>query len=119
MSQCIYVGLDVHKKTVVYCAKNADGSVVCQGTVAANRKALGEWAVMMPRPWQGVREATLFTGWIYDFLTPHAQKLIVAHPLMMRAIAASKKKNDRVDAQKLADALRADLVPQAYDVLSQ
>lgn len=114
MSQCIYVGLDVHKKTVAFCAKNADGTVVCQGEVAANRKSLGEWAAAMPRPWQGVMEATLFTGWIYDFLMPHAEKLIVAHPLMMRAIAASKKKNDRVDAHKLADALRADWVPVCY-----
>jgi transposase len=59
-------------------------------------------------------EATLFTGWIYDFLRPKAEQLAVAHPLMMRAIAASKKKNDRVDARKLADALRANLLPECY-----
>jgi len=35
---------------------------------------------------------------------------------MLRAICASKKKNDRVDAQKLADLLRADLFPQCYMV---
>ena len=40
-------------------------------------------------------EATMFTGWIYDHLKPHAAALKVAHPLMLRAIAAAKKKNDR------------------------
>jgi hypothetical protein len=32
-------------------------------------------------------EATVFTGWIYDHLQPHAAGLKVAHPLMLRAIA--------------------------------
>ena len=38
----------------------------------------------------------------------------VAHPLMLRAIAAAKKKNDRVDAAKIADCLRCDLLPESY-----
>ena len=59
-------------------------------------------------------EATLFTGWIYDELKPHAVALKVAHPAMLKAIAASKKKNDRVDAQKIADLLRCDLLPECY-----
>jgi transposase len=56
-------------------------------------------------------EATLFTGWIYDTLAPHARSLEVGHPAMMRAIAASKKKNDRLDARKIADLVRCDLLP--------
>src|SRR5438128_1971 len=51
-------------------------------------------------------EATIFTGWIYDHLKPHAEAVKVAHPLMLRAIAAAKKKNDRIDAGKIADCLR-------------
>src|SRR5437660_9766228 len=38
--------------------------------------------------------------------TSHAQQVKVAHPLMLRAIAAAKKKNDRIDAGKIADCLR-------------
>jgi hypothetical protein len=55
-------------------------------------------------------EATIFTGWIYDHLKPHAEAVKVAHPLMLRAIAASKKKNDQIDASKLADCLRCDFL---------
>jgi len=29
-------------------------------------------------------EATIFTGWIYDHLLPHAEQVKVAHPLMLR-----------------------------------
>jgi transposase len=59
-------------------------------------------------------EATLFTGWIYDYLKPLAQELKVAHPPMLKAITASKKKNDKVDARKIADLLRCNLLPECY-----
>lgn len=114
MEACLYVGLDIHKKSISWCAKRADGSVHDQGKVAANRRSLGEWVRSIGEPWIGAMEATLFTGWIYDFLKPHAADLKVAHPMMLRAIAASKKKNDKVDAAKIADCLRADLLPMCY-----
>ena len=59
-------------------------------------------------------EATIFTGWIYDHLLPHAAQVKVAHPLMLRAIAAAKKKNDRIDAGKIADGLRCDFLPECH-----
>src|SRR5258708_15199259 len=59
-------------------------------------------------------EATVFTGWIYDHLQPHAVALKVAHPLMLRAIAAAKKKNDRIDASKICYCLRCDFLPECY-----
>jgi len=59
-------------------------------------------------------EATLFTGWIYDLLKPLARDLKVAHPAMLKAIAASKKKNDKVDARTIADLLRCNLLPECY-----
>ncbi|HET7438299.1 MAG TPA: IS110 family transposase, partial [Nitrospira sp.] len=54
------------------------------------------------------------TGWIYDHLLPHARQVKVAHPLMLRAIAAAKKKNDQIDASKIADCLRCDFLPECY-----
>jgi len=43
-------------------------------------------------------QSTIFTGWIYDHLLPYAHQVKVAHPLMLRAIAATKKKNYQIDA---------------------
>jgi transposase len=68
----------------------------------------------LPQPWTAAMEATVFTGWIYDYLKPHAAALKVAHPLMLRAIAAAKKKNDRIDASKICDCLRCDFLPECY-----
>ena len=33
---------------------------------------------------------------------------------MLRAIAVAKKKNDRIDASKIADCLRCDFLPECY-----
>lgn len=112
MESIHYVGLDVHKKTIAYCVKTVSGKTVRQGVVNAERKALLQWLTELPGPWMGALEATLFTGWIYDFLKPHAVELKVAHPEMLKAITAAKKKNDRADAEKLADLLRVNLLPE-------
>jgi transposase len=80
--------------------------------VKAERRALQQWLVDLPGSWVGAMEATMFTGWIYDFLKPYALELKVAHPAMLKAITAAKKKNDRADAEKLADLLRVNLLPE-------
>ena len=56
----------------------------------------------------------LHRPWTYDHLLPHAEKVKVAHPLMLRAIAAAKRKNDKIDASKIADCLRCDFLPECY-----
>src|SRR5438105_9587249 len=68
----------------------------------------------LPQPWTVAMEPTIFSGWIYDHLLPHAQQVKVAHPLMLRAIAAAKKKNDRIDAGKIADCWRCDFLPECH-----
>ncbi|HXP40164.1 MAG TPA: transposase [Candidatus Acidoferrales bacterium] len=105
-----YIGLDVHKRTISYCVKDASGAIQGEGSLPATRAELDRWMNSLPQPWTAGMEATVFTRWIYDHLKPHAAALKVAHPLMLRAIAASKKKNDRIDAKKICDCLRCDFL---------
>lgn len=114
MDSFYYLGLDVHKKSISYCLKAADGRIVCEGKVAARRTELRAWVEQLPAPWSGAMEATIFSDWIYDYLSPFASSLQVANPAMLKAISASKKKNDRVDARKIADLLRCNLLPACY-----
>ena len=80
MTTIDYIGFDIHKKTISFCVKAQDGTILEEGTIPALRKKLLTWAEARPRPWMGAMEATLFTGWIYDLLQPLAQALQVAHP---------------------------------------
>jgi transposase len=109
-----YIGLDVHKKTISYCVKDAAGKIQSEGKIGSTRRELDAWIKTLPQPRMIAMEATIFTGWIYDHLLPHAEKVKVAHPLMLRAIAAAKRKNDKIDASKIADCLRCDFLPECY-----
>jgi transposase len=114
MEPMYYIGLDVHKRKISYCVKDLGGKVCAEGSIPATRFDLDHWMKTLPQPWSAAMEATMFTGWIYDHLKPHAAALKVAHPLMLRAIAAAKKKNDRIDASKICDCLRCDFLPECY-----
>jgi transposase len=109
-----YIGLDVDKKTISYCVKDAAGCVHREGKLDSTRRELDAWIRTLPQPRTIAMEAAIFTGWIYDRLLPHAEAVKVAHPLMLRAIALAKKKNDRIDAGKIADCLRCDFLPECH-----
>jgi transposase len=94
-----FIGLDIHKKTISYCVKDVSGTVLPEGTVAATRAQLDDWLKTLPAPW--------------------TVAVKVAHPLMLRAIAAAKKKNDRIDASKICDCLRCDFLPECYMVSAE
>ena len=114
MQPMYYIGLDVHKRKISYCVKDSSGRIHAEGSISATRLELDHWMRSLPQPWSAAMEATMFTGWIYDHLKPHASTLKVAHPLMLRAIAAAKKKNDRIDASKICDCLRCDFLPESH-----
>src|SRR6185369_755839 len=102
-----------------YCIKDVGGQVQREGTIPTTRTELDSWMKTLPKPWTVAMEASIFTGWVYDHLLPHAEKLKVAHPLMLRAIAAAKKKNDTIDASKIADCLRCDFLPECHMVSTE
>src|SRR6202035_2282555 len=67
-----YIGLDVPKKTISYCVKDLSGRIQQEGKVGSTRRKLNCWMKTLPQPWTVPMEATIFSGWIYDYLLPHA-----------------------------------------------
>ena len=67
-----YIGLDVHKRTISYCVKDAAGRVHMEGKIGSARRELDGWIRTLPQPRTIAMEATIFTGWIYDHLLPHS-----------------------------------------------
>ncbi|MBW2648216.1 MAG: hypothetical protein JRC53_00105 [Deltaproteobacteria bacterium] len=43
MERYYYIGLDIRKKIIAYCVKAIDGSLIDQGTIAADRQSLEAW----------------------------------------------------------------------------
>lgn len=114
-----YIGFDIHKKTISFCMKKSNGDIIQEGKIIASRPVLQQWAEAIPVPWIGAMEATIFTGWIYEFLKPYGKEIKVAHPQMLKAISAAKKKNDSIDARMICDLLRCDLLPECYMVSAE
>jgi transposase len=59
-------------------------------------------------------EASTGYGPLFEALGAVADRVVVAHPGRLRLIFRSKRKNDRVDAEKLAQLLLLDLVPAVH-----
>src|ERR1039457_4525026 len=90
-----YIGLDVHKKTISYCVKDAAGKIDQEGKIGSTRRELDAWIKTLPQPRMMAMEATIFTGWIYDHLVPNAEKVKEAHPLMLRALPQRRGRTTR------------------------
>jgi transposase len=67
-----------------------------------------------PAPFAVCYEASCGYGYLHDRLARRAQRVVVAHPGQLRLIFRSKRKNDRVDAKKLATLLFLDQVPPVH-----
>ncbi len=110
----IYVGLDVHMRQSTFCILDENGKKLCTGTI------LGAWDKLLSelnqvkRPFSICFEASTGYGYLHERLSRMAAKVIVAHPGQLRLIFRSKRKNDRVDAEKLAKLLYLDEVPPVY-----
>jgi transposase len=66
------------------------------------------------RPFAVCFEATTGYGVLYEQLQIMARRVVVANPGQLRLIFRSKRKNDRVDAEKLAKLLFLDEVPPIH-----
>lgn len=111
------IGIDTHSRVHAVCVLDKDGTSVeefmVKGGVQDLMRALRERVV--PRgPFQACYEASLGYGVLFDALSPIAAKVVVAHPARLRAITSARRKNDRLDAQRLAKYLFLDEVPAIH-----
>lgn len=110
----MYVGLDVHKKYLWATVLDEDGKIVREGKFLSTGEELIVFANSLGPGDEVVMEASWTWTHIYDLLTERGIKVCLAHPLRTKAIASARIKTDRIDAETLAQLLRADLVPTAY-----
>jgi transposase len=108
------VGLDVHQHVSDLCILNGNGKMVKQMRIRGHfSKAVAELKKLR-QPFAVCYEASCGYGAIYDELKGIARRVLVAHPGQLRLIFKSKRKNDRIDAKKLALLVLLDQVPQVY-----
>jgi transposase len=110
----VYVGIDVHRKRSQVAILDQDGKVAVNRNFvngsAPMVRLLGSLAAGTPVAF----EAAYGWGWLVALLERLGLEPHMVHPLRCKAIASARLKNDKVDAQTLAQLLRADLLPEAW-----
>jgi len=107
------VGIDVHFTKSSLCILDDNGKVLRREQVNGPWSEVTGVLAKLQQPFQVCYEASLGYGHLYDQLRalPMARRIQVAHPGQLRLIYKSRKKNDRVDGEKLAKLLYLDQVP--------
>ncbi len=104
MSENKYIGMDVHQASTVVAVRDGTGKVVMESILETQ----GETILQFVRGLSGTLHVTFEEGvsaqWLHDLLVRQVARVVVCDP---RKIASSVKKNDQVDARKLAELLRA------------
>ena len=108
-----YVGVDLHKRSVVMSAEDEHGVRKDSGRFdSQDRSGIVRFFDNL-KPFRCVIEVSSSYRWFHELISPLGG-VILAHPLRLRAIVSGRAKTDKLDAALLARLLRAGLIPQAY-----
>lgn len=108
-----YIALDVHQR---YCegAELLESGKIRHFRIPTTREGLEQFASQLGPDVRLVMEATGNALWIYDLISPHVGKVLLANPLRTRAIAEARIKTDKLDAEVFVRLLAANFIPEVW-----
>ncbi len=109
-----YVGLDSHWKQSTICVLDRRGQKLSVQTIRGGWSKVLEELAKIRQPFSVCFEASSGYVFLFGKLQSIARRVVVAHPGKLRLIFRSSRKNDRVDAEKLAKLLFLDEVPPVH-----
>jgi len=110
----VYVGIDVHRKRSQVAVIDQAGSVLANRNVVNGVEPILKMIGKYPTHTPVAFEAAFGWGWLVELLDDYGYEPHLVHPTRCKAIASARLKNDKVDAETLAQLLRADLLPEAW-----
>jgi len=105
--QRLTIGLDLGDRSSRYCILDEAGEVVSENSVPTTKGGLDSLFGKMPSSRVALEVGT-HSPWVSRQLAGLGHEVIVANPYKVKLITQSVRKNDRVDAQKLARLARVD-----------
>jgi transposase len=107
-----WVGLDLHKRYITACALDDVGQLVAEHRrLPPDVEALVGWLTGLGEAVTVAMEATLYWAWLHDQLSAAGIAAVAAHPYQVKLIWQARCKTDPIDARKLAELLRTNLLP--------
>jgi transposase len=108
-----YLGIDLHLKRTYVVLMDTEGEVIDERRLL-NAEMAGYLEQHVPQETYAVLEATRNWPFMYDMLSEHVERVELAHPKEVKAIANASVKTDRIDAGVLAHLARMNYLPTAY-----
>lgn len=109
-----YVGLDVHKHSVMVGSMNSQQQVVLQPRRVAMPQFAGWAQAQLKRDDRVVLEAAANSWEFHDLLEPLVAEVMVVHPNQVKLIASSSVKTDKRDTLALARLCAAGLLTSIW-----
>jgi len=113
MDSLKYVGLDVHRDTISVVVLEESGKMVMQTTLATQSGALLDLVGGLRGTVHLTFEEGTHSAWLHDLLVRRVARVVVCDP-RQNALLKAGNKSDRIDARKLAELLRAELLSPVY-----
>jgi len=109
-----YCGVDLHTKRMYLCILDQEGSKRLHRNVQAKPHAFLS-AVRDFRNDLVVGVECMFTWyWLADLCQDEGIEFVLGHALYMKAIHGGKKKDDKIDSEKIARLMRGGTFPSSY-----
>src|SRR5215475_11545045 len=105
--------MDAHQASISIAVRDAAGKLVMESLIETKAATILEFFQGLKGTLCGAFEEGTGAAWLYDLLKPHVANVIVCDP-RKNALLKTGNKNDRVDARKLSDLLRAGLLTPVY-----
>ena len=110
-----YAGLDLHKRYFTLCIRTSEGEVVVEHRrLPAALEPLTTLLRQLGGPVTVTIEATLPWAWLHDRLAEAGIPVLEAHPQQVKLISHARCTTDPIDARKLAELTRANLLPAIW-----
>jgi transposase len=100
-----YVGMDVHRASIVIVVLNGAGKIVMQSVVETGAERVRGFLKQLRGKVYVTFEEGTQASWLHDVVRPLVTEVVVCDPRHNKLLQSGNK-NDRVDAQKLAELLR-------------
>src|ERR1700675_1155409 len=108
-----YIGMDVHKEAISIAVLNSSGKLVMECVIETKAITILDFLKGLRGSLHVTFEEGTWAAWLYDLIKPHVTELVVCNP-RRNALLKEGSKSDRIDARKLAELLRSNMVRAVY-----
>jgi len=118
-TQVNYIGTDVHISTLNFKVVNDSGKIKMANEVQTSAMNFMTFIKSVPKPRQVIIEEGPLAAWLLEMCVENKEQLVITDPKQNHWIGGSGKKEDAIDAEKLAQLGRGGFVKEIHHPTGQ